>query len=167
MRSYRNLLITLGAVVLVLSLVIVGLQSGAAAGSSARSDTSASQDAYLPLVRNDPTPTPAGPAGTWQGTTSQGLSIFFTATNSAITYLEVDYEVGDCPFTDTFETTYPITNNRFSIHEQWTSKTYTNIDGLFSSSTTASGTLKVADCGKSASLTWNATTTGLSQLPST
>jgi cell division septation protein DedD len=122
---------------------------------------------YLPLVAKPflppptATPPPASPYdGFWQGTTSQGRSISFRVSQSAITYLQAGYDVGDCTVTVYNYATTSFSGNTFQVAVQRSDYSY-NVSGTFSSDTAASGTLKATEngsfCNGSVNLSWTAT----------
>ena len=101
--------------------------------------------------------------GNWQGTTSQGKTIYFTVQNNTIAKAKLEYTLkcdrsGFCPTDGTFDG---------DIGQQITGESFSaklgqaTLSGKFDSGTTASGEVKAEvespQCGKcSASVTWTA-----------
>jgi hypothetical protein len=100
--------------------------------------------------------TPGFYAGTWTGTTSQGLPLSFTVTGDAITRIEARFRIGICTITTTVTASLPISGDSFSgsLGNQ-------GINGTFTAADTAAGTGFYTStnpaCLGTATVSWNAT----------
>jgi hypothetical protein len=117
-----------------------------------------------------PAPTPAGYAGQWSGTTSQGRTIAFTvSTAQRVTEISIGYNFNGCSGTNTFPNlnldigTAPSQPAGASPGFGFgsgapDSLNYTQVLGTFNSSTAATGSMAfgVTSCGTSGGI-WSAT----------
>ncbi len=103
--------------------------------------------------------------GSWSGTTSQGKAIAFTVINNVITTLSLTFILPECTVEQTLPINYLI-SDRFG-HSSSTITSVTNIEGIFASSLSISGTASYTSidpaCQDSVHISWNATNT----MPST
>jgi hypothetical protein len=115
-----------------------------------------------PTSTSEPTATsPAGSFaidGSWEGTTSQGLPVFFDIANRSFTSIGAGYAIPGCVrfVLQSFTPARSIQGNTFSVSLSVPGD-FILIEGVFDSSGSASGTIEAQGTCGSVDLTWTAT----------